>query len=391
MEKNKSECKSYFVPFSKLHIVSFDVPYPPDYGGIIDVYYKIKSLHEAGCEIYLHCFEYGRGHAAELEKYCKEVHYYKRITGIRGISLSLPYIVYSRRSNDLLKRLQEVEAPVLFEGVHTTYYLSHPSLRDRIKGIRTHNLEHEYYLKLADREPDFLKKTYYKTEAALLKKYEASLHNANVFLTVSLTDSDHLRKLYPGINNYFAPSFHPYDAVNSKTGTGTYCLYHGNLSHAENREAVFFLLDKVISHLQTQFIITGKDPAEDLVSACNRLTNCKIIPNPDQSTMGSLVENAHIQVLPTFQAAGLKLKLLNALFGGRHVLVNEEMVYGSGLNALCHIADTGASFTSKINELMQQPFTENDKQSRTELLKPYNKVNNADIILRAMGIKPFRL
>ena len=47
-----------------LHIVSFDVPYPPDYGGAIDVYYKLKALHEEGIKIYLHCFEYGRGESA---------------------------------------------------------------------------------------------------------------------------------------------------------------------------------------------------------------------------------------------------------------------------------------------------------------------------------------
>ena len=28
----------------ELNIVSFDVPYPPDYGGVIDVFYKIKEL-----------------------------------------------------------------------------------------------------------------------------------------------------------------------------------------------------------------------------------------------------------------------------------------------------------------------------------------------------------
>ena len=28
----------------EVHIVSFDVPYPPNYGGVIDVFYKIKTL-----------------------------------------------------------------------------------------------------------------------------------------------------------------------------------------------------------------------------------------------------------------------------------------------------------------------------------------------------------
>ena len=54
----------------QIHIISLNVPYPANYGGVIDVFYKIKSLHEAGVQIHLHCFDYGRGNQPELEKYC---------------------------------------------------------------------------------------------------------------------------------------------------------------------------------------------------------------------------------------------------------------------------------------------------------------------------------
>ncbi|RXM39833.1 hypothetical protein BOQ62_09820 [Chryseobacterium sp. CH21] len=40
----------------QLHIISFNDPYPPTYGGIIDVYYKIKALSALGIKIHLHCF-----------------------------------------------------------------------------------------------------------------------------------------------------------------------------------------------------------------------------------------------------------------------------------------------------------------------------------------------
>ena len=45
----------------ELHIVSFDVPFPPNYGGAVDVFYKIRALHKLGVKIHLHCFEYVRG------------------------------------------------------------------------------------------------------------------------------------------------------------------------------------------------------------------------------------------------------------------------------------------------------------------------------------------
>ena len=57
----------------KLHIVSFDNPYPPNYGGVIDVFYKLKHLHASGVKIYLHAFEYGRKPAKELNQFCEKV------------------------------------------------------------------------------------------------------------------------------------------------------------------------------------------------------------------------------------------------------------------------------------------------------------------------------
>ena len=57
-----------------LHVISFDIPYPANYGGAIDVFYKIKALHEKGLKIILHCFLYNNKKIPEeLIKYCEEV------------------------------------------------------------------------------------------------------------------------------------------------------------------------------------------------------------------------------------------------------------------------------------------------------------------------------
>ena len=70
-----------------LNIVCFDVPFPPNYGGVIDVFYKLKALNKQGLQIILHTFEYGRGEQKELEKYCKNICYYKRKTTIKNMFL----------------------------------------------------------------------------------------------------------------------------------------------------------------------------------------------------------------------------------------------------------------------------------------------------------------
>ena len=65
-----------------LNIVSFNIPYPANYGGVIDVYYKLEALRACGVKLILHCFEYERPHAPELESICDKVFYYKRRTGV---------------------------------------------------------------------------------------------------------------------------------------------------------------------------------------------------------------------------------------------------------------------------------------------------------------------
>ena len=42
------------LPKKHLHIISFDVPFPADYGGVIDVFYKLKAFASEGVKIHLY-------------------------------------------------------------------------------------------------------------------------------------------------------------------------------------------------------------------------------------------------------------------------------------------------------------------------------------------------
>ena len=86
-----------------LHIVCLDVPSPADYGGAIDMLYRIESLYNAGIKIHLHYFSYNhRGNPNELNQYCESIHVYERKTGHKGFSFLKPYIVSSRINEDLI-------------------------------------------------------------------------------------------------------------------------------------------------------------------------------------------------------------------------------------------------------------------------------------------------
>lgn len=365
-----------------LHIVAFDVPYPPDYGGVIDIFYKIKALHKLGVKIILHCYDYGRGRPDELNKFCSKIFYYPRKTGWKS-QLSLhPYIVTSRANQKLLENLTADPYPVLFEGLHTTSYLNHHALAGKIKIYRESNIEHEYYLHLAKAANHPLKKAFFITEAIRLKLYEPKLKHAKVMLVVSQADKAYLERKFPQNKVIYLPSFHGNEKVHIKEGFGKYALFHGNLSVPENESAVTFLIEKVFSELEYPLIVAGKNPSPGLARLIDKIPNVNLIANPAQATMEKLIHEAHLHVLYTFQPTGLKLKLLNTLFQGRHCLVNKYMLAGTSLHSLCHIADTPENFRSAVFELAKIPFSREDIQKRESFFDlEYNDARNAKMLL----------
>ena len=172
-----------------LHIISFDIPYPANYGGVIDVFYKLKALHSAGVKIHLHCFEYHRKPAPELDQYCYEVNYYPRKTGILSALNWKPYIIYSRRSKELLKNLCRDNHPILFEGLHSCFYLADKLLKNRLKIYRESNIEHQYYYHLFKAEKKLFYKIFFLFSSLKLRAFQGELSNANLILTVSKVDN----------------------------------------------------------------------------------------------------------------------------------------------------------------------------------------------------------
>lgn len=371
-----------------LHIVCLDVPYPPDYGGVFDLFYKLKYLKEEGVHIHLHCFEYGRGKQDALQEFCETVHYYKRKKGIDAFSPELPYIVSSRNDKALKENLAKDDYPVLLEGIHCTYWLYRDQLVRRKVILRAHNVEFEYYRQLAANERSLLKKAYYINESRLLRKYESQVAGkAGLVLTVSEKDVKVYENVFRAKFVKYLPVFIPWNEVSSKTGAGKYCLYHANLSINENEQAALWLIEKVFANADIPLIIAGKAPAQLIISAANKKENITVIADPQEGEMEELISHAHINVLPSFSNTGIKLKLLHALFCGRHCIVNTLMTEGTGLQSLCTIAEDEADFTNKIQLLFQQPFTEKDIATRQQMLKTiYDNQRNARRLAEMLAV-----
>lgn len=381
----------------RLHVVSFQVPYPPSYGGVIDVYYKLKALNDLGIDITLHTYQYRHSEAAELESVVNKVYYYPRPTGIIPQLSCLPYIVNSRRAPELLERLCQDQAPILFEGLHTCYFLDAPQLKERIKLVRAHNAEHRYYARLGMAAFPKPSSAFFFIEAVRLKRFEKILSHAQAILAITPEEERYFARTYPKVATINVPCFFDNSGLEnsgaSTSGKATpYLLYHGNLSVDENIYAVRYLLRKVYPLLEKAsrppFIIAGRNPGSQLREEISHTPGAILIADPSQEEMDRLIAQAHIHLLFTFQDTGFKLKLIHALTKGPgFCIVNPPMVSDSRIGELCTIVSSAQEAAQAIGKRIHGKIDpENYRERLKKLSLLYDNRRNALTIARMAGI-----
>ena len=367
-----------------IHIVSFDIPCPVNYGGVIDVFFKLKALVERGFKVHMHCFEYGREHSERLEALCVETHYYKRNMSLRKLFNKKPFIVASRESESLIQNLLKDDYPILLEGLHTCGVLLDPRMSERKIFVRAHNLEHDYYQYLAETEKNLRKKLFLRMESRKLRRFEPVLAKATGILAISNKDYEYFKQFYNNV--YLIPAYAGFDKVDVLEGQGDYVLYHGNLDISENYNAAEFLIKEVFKDTDIKLKIAGMNPPPHLVKCAAAEPNVELIENPEDDDLQELIRNAHINILVTAQSTGLKLKLLNALFNGRYCVVNDKMVEGLDINDLCIVANTAEEMKTVVADLMTKPFVEEQvavRKSRMDAF--YNSSRTTDKLVELLG------
>ena len=361
-----------------LHIVAFDIPYPANYGGAIDVFYRIKALHLAGVHIKLHCFHKNDNvtRYPELEALCEKVYYYSRSNKLFDYIHFQPYVVRSRRSAELLNNLIEDDSPILFEGLVSCYLLKHPALRGREKYFRECNVEHDYYYALGKATNVLWKKIFYIFEAIKLYYFQSCLKYATRIFALAHQDEAYFKNTFPTIPITYIPCFHANQHITTELGLGEYILYHGNLAVPENELAATHIVQHLANKLNPiPIIIAGSNPSQSLRNKIGLTSNVTLVSNPSEEEMIQLVRNAQIHLLLTYQPTGLKLKLLNVLYQGKHIVVNRHMVAGTELGDMCHIGENDNDIIQLCQTLYPIAFTQTDISKRANLLHMFDNSN----------------
>jgi hypothetical protein len=366
-----------------LHIISHTIPYPPHTGAVMDTFYTIKTLYELGLQIQLHCYIYDAEPSDELAKYCQTVTYYRRT---KRLSIHLPFIVSSRINSTLKKNLLKDDYPILCEGIHTSFFVGDKAFKNREILIRALTIEQQYYHSLYKMATSLFKKIYFLIESILIKKYEQKMLQQNITIAcIGKSDQIFFHSNKNKAIIEYLPGFLSVDEVTSQLGKGSYCLFQGDLSVEENIFSVNWLLTHIFKDSLHQLIIAGKNPSKLLQRKAT--DSISIIANPDHKKMESLLANAQVILIPTFTTTGLKIKVVQSLYKGRHCLGNQNAGLGFESSTLLVSADQPLQFKEKLDMLMNLEFTAEDIASRASLLhKEFDKITNANRLLKLLHL-----
>lgn len=310
-----------------LHIISFDVPASPNYGGIIDVYFRILAL-SPHFTIHLHAFR-KKNHkiyvSDEINEACSKIHYYNRKTNLSKHFSSLPFFVKSRESKSLVENILDLEGVILFEGIHTTAALKY--LRNKPVFIRSHNIESEYYGGLRRSTRSWWRRIYYFIEEFKLKKFESQVY-ADASGVVSISERD---KLVIGRINSNTISIYPFTGNSEQPSPQLInqnyekdrIVFFGNLSVPENELAAMNLIKRV-KRSRYNLSLLGKSPSKVLINLC-RKQHIDLVENPSDAILHETIQSAEFTVLFSNQYSGVKLKLFTALKYANKLLISKEL------------------------------------------------------------------
>jgi hypothetical protein len=360
---------------NKIQLISFDNPYPPNFGGVIDVFFKIQALHAIGYEIYLHCFvkeipkEY-----TELEKITSQVFFYKIKQNPIYLFASTPFSILSRNDKMLLKNMEELKHPILYEGLKTTFSFDSASIKDIPKFLRLHNIEEDYFNGIAKSETKLTKKLLYYFEAKKFKQYKFIFEKCSGIFTLSVNDTSKMQLLNK--KTKFIPVFHGNTSIPNLSEFGDYAFYHGDLTSSDNRKSVLFLISIFKEIKSKKLIISSSSNQEFVNKAIGNAKNIEFVYLKNHSHLLDLFSKAHINICWSFQQSGTKLKVINSIFNSRFCIINENSIDDPVIVNLCELVHNKEALFQKIIQLFNTPYRIG-KEREKSLTKYMLDTNNA--------------
>lgn len=362
----------------KLLIVSNDVPWPPNSGGRVDVWRRLRALRAAGIQVGLLCWCDGPQDAAltvevmhELSSYCEGVKVFPiRRSGYELLCrlaclFRMPSHVASRwvatpRATVRTWAAQMAPDVLLLDGLYGGAIARDLARVLRIPLLyRSQNIEHLYMRAQFNLAPTFKQKLGLALNLLGLERFErATFGAARRVFDISIDDRmywqregfDHIDWLPPLVDDEFKQS------LSEVTEKSIDVLYFGNLNTPNNLDALAWLVREVLPAVggpALRVVVAGSRPSALAVETVQMDPRIHLVADP--TDVAALVVRARVIVNPMLAGSGVNLKSVEMLFSEAHLVSTSIGVKGLPLEAkrCFSIADRAPEFATAIVKCLQ--------------------------------------
>lgn len=386
------------------------IPYPLNDGGNIASYHVTYYLNKAGHNVTLASLNTKKHHqdpsALQSIANVVSVDIDTSITPwglIEGVFSNIPYNVKRFKSEAFETVLQQILTENTFdiiqlEGSYMVLYISVLRKYSKAKIIlRSHNIEHEIWQRMAFNEPNVLKKWYFNLLANKIRRFEnTTLHDVDAI--VSITDRDgayyknqdfkgELLTINAGADlSKFKPDF-------SKAQKNTLCFLAG-MDWMPNQQGLDWFLEHVWPSLkkmcpQITLHIAGKATPERYF----QLNDASIHVHGLVPDAVEYLQKYDIFIVPLLSGGGMRLKVVEGMAAGKCIVSTsigaEGIDYTNRKNII--IADTAQEWIKEIAALASDTHVTKNigKEASILAVEKYNWENliNTFILLYHRLIK----
>jgi hypothetical protein len=291
----------------------------------------------------------------------------------RNIYYMLKFDINNRSLENIISYIKnEQYNAVIFD--HSYSYPLYEKLRQYINVeddkiiYCSHNIDYIDFKNLADENQNLFKKIFYWITYKKLKKIEMNyIKKFSKICSVSKYEIKFLKDINPIAKILWIPPILPtleninkdqknLNEILSSVGSYKYkILFTGVLNKSSNFISAIWFANKVFpiirKELNACFMIVGKDPSKEIVNLVRKNKDIFLFPNVP--SMVPFYEISDLVVVPLFNPAGIKLKLIEALKYKKKVVARPEALLGAGLEYVVPNATEPEDFAKKCIDALE--------------------------------------
>lgn len=364
-----------------LHLLPYN-PVPANFGGALRIYHILKHLtrhHDVTVA--------GFGYIGDLEKFYQEfptlkgkTHFIEHPWRIKFRRFIQLYSLFSRHSfwyNAVTTRLmQQTINDILARQDFDIIQSEFPSMAffnldsNALKIYDAHNVEHETFRRMSDKDPSKIRRIFYRSEYHKLYKEELEVcRSRDAIFTTSQPDKELFHNDVPDIPKFVIPNgvdttyFHP----GTDKSEANSLVFVGMMGYIPNHDAMMYFLDEIFPRIKAsrpsvKLFIVGKAARTELKNRASE----NVIVTDFVEDVRPFVWRSSVYVVPLRMGGGTRLKIMEALAMKKPMVTTSIGCEGidlvDGESAL--IADDPVVFSNRVIQLLNDMSLQEQISSR---------------------------